>query len=131
MAVRWIQLYAQALWQRPRREFLLSTSSLVTIAYAANRKRLSNLNVDDCVIGVCMAPLEILLLLAPIDTIEVTIVPMLLLKIGAVSMIFVVVPGVIIVAVSIVVAFFVVVSIIRSRYDRTDQGGAQHESAQN
>ena len=67
-----------------------------------------------------MAPLEILLLPAAIDTIEVTIVPMLLLEIRAVSVIFVAVPRVIIVAVSIVVAFFLVIPIISSRYDRTD-----------
>jgi len=71
-----------------------------------------------------MTPLEVLLLLAPIDPTELAIVPMLLLEIGAVSMVFVAVPRMVVVAVSIVVTFFLVILVVGLRYDRTDQGGA-------
>src|SRR5271165_443425 len=77
-----------------------------------------------------MAPFEVLLLLASIDPIKLAIVPMLLLEIGAVSVILVAVPRMVVVALSIVVAFFVVI-VLGSRYGRTDQGGAQHERSQN
>lgn len=101
------------------------------IGCVANQKQLSNFHFDERVIGVGMTPLEVLLLLASVDPVELAIVPMLLLEIGAVSMIFVAVPRMVVVAVSIVVAFFVVISVIGSRYDRSDQGGAQHECTQN
>lgn len=67
-----------------------------------------------------MAPLEVLLLLAPIHLIEIPIIPVLLLEIGAVRTIFVVVPRVVVAASSIVVAFFVMVAVVSSSGDRTN-----------
>jgi hypothetical protein len=65
-----------------------------------------------------MAPLEVLLLLAPMDPMEITIVPMLLLEIRTVSTIFAAVPRMVVAAVSIVVAFLLVVPVISSRDGR-------------
>ena len=97
----------------------------------ANQKQLSNFHIDERTIGVGMTPLEVLLLLASIDPVELAIVPMLLLEIGAVSMIFVAVPRMVVVALSIVVAFFGVIVVISSCYRRADQDGAQRERAHN
>lgn len=102
-----------------------------TIGFAANRKRLSNFNFEEQAIGVFMAPLEILLLLAPINLIEITIALMLLLEIRTVSTIFAAVPRMVVVAVSIVVAFFLVIFVPGPHYRGTDQAGAQHERAKN
>lgn len=92
---------------------------------------LPNLNFEKRIVGVFMAPLEVLLLLNPIDPAELAIVPMLLLEIGAVSMVFVAVPRMVVMVLSIVVAFFLVTSVVSPHYSRTDQSNAQRERAQN
>jgi hypothetical protein len=76
---------------------------------------------------VFVAPFEVSLLLAPIHLVEITIILVLLLEIGAVSTIFVVVPRMVIVAVSIVVTFFSMVYVLRPRYGGTYQCGAEHQ----
>jgi len=76
-----------------------------------------------------VAPREVLLLLALVQPIEVAIVAVLLRQILPVSTIFVTVPGMVIFAILIVVAFFLVISVVSSRCDRSDQGGAQCERA--
>jgi hypothetical protein len=58
---------------------------------------LPNLNFEKCIVGVFMAPLEVLLLLAPLHFVEIVIKLVLLLEIGAVGMILAVVPGMVIV----------------------------------
>ena len=98
---------------------------------ASQASPLANLNLEERVIGVFMTPPEVLLLLAPIHSVEIAIIPMLLLDIGVVSTIFVGVPGVVIAAAFIVIALFMTVSVVRSRDGSTDQGGAEHQSTQN
>jgi hypothetical protein len=93
---------------------------------------LLNLNFEERVVGVLMAPREVLLLLGPLHSIEITIFPLLLLEICAVSTIFVAVPRMVILAAAIVVAFFVMVCVVRSSHDRADRHrGAQYQRAQN
>jgi hypothetical protein len=77
---------------------------------------LPNLNLEERVIWVRMAPREVLLLLATVGSIEIAIVAVLLPKILAVSTIFIVIPGVVVLAVPIVVPLFVMV--VSSRYHR-------------
>jgi hypothetical protein len=75
------------------------------------------------------SPREVLLLLAPVRSVEITILLVLLREIAAVSTIFVVVPRMIVLAALIVVTFF-----LRGfglRYHGTDQCGAQRQRAQN
>jgi membrane protein implicated in regulation of membrane protease activity len=92
---------------------------------------LPNIKSEDHVIGVAVAPLKVFLLLAAFLSIELTIIAVLILEIVAVSAVFIAIPGVVVAAVSIAVAPFVVVSVVRSRYDRSDQSGAQCERGQN
>jgi len=92
---------------------------------------LPNLNFEECVIGMLMAPGKVLLLLGPLYFIEITIIPMLFLEIGAVRTIFVVIPCMVVLTASIVVASFLMVCVVSPRNDRTDHGGAQHQRAQN
>jgi hypothetical protein len=77
---------------------------------------LPDLNLEERVIWVRMAPREVLLLLATVCSIEIAIVAVLLPKILAVSTIFIVIPGVVVLAVTIVIALFVMV--VSSRYHR-------------
>src|SRR5690348_12598566 len=77
-----------------------------------------------------MAPLEVLLLLASLHFIEMTLIPMLILDVGAVSTILIVVPGMVVAGIAIVVALFVMVSVFSSRCDGNDQGGAERQRAQ-
>jgi hypothetical protein len=90
---------------------------------------LPDLNLEKRLVGVFMAPLEVLLLLAPFHSVEITIIAMLLLEIGAVRAIFVAVPRMVVASISIVIAFFGMVP-VSSGYDRTDKRGAQHQRAQ-
>jgi hypothetical protein len=102
------------------------------IAGASGRTpSLVDLNFEECVIGVFVAPLEVLLLLGPLHFIEIPIIPMLFLEIGAVSAIFVVIPCMVVLAASIVVAFFLMVCVVSPHYDWAEHGGAQHQRAQN
>jgi hypothetical protein len=103
----------------------------VPVAGALDEGSLLDLNFEERVVGVFMAPLEVLLLLAPLHLIEVPVVSLLLLEIGAVSTIFVVVPRMVVAGISIVIAFFVMVAVVSSSGDRANQSGAHHQCAQN
>ncbi len=72
-----------------------------------------------------VAPPEVFPLLVTPHSVEFKVFAVLLLKINAVGTIFVAVPLMIVAAVSIVVAPLVVVSVIGSRSERSDEGGAQ------
>jgi len=110
----------------------LDHASAGLIAGASGRTpSLVDLNFEECVIGVFVAPLEVLLLLGPLHFIEIPIIPMLFLEIGAVSAIFVVIPCMVVLAASIVVAFFLMVYVVSPHYDWAEHGGAQHQRAQN
>jgi len=89
------------------------------------RDSLSDLNLEECVIWVFMAPPEVLPLLVALHSVEIAIIPVLLLKIYPVGPIFIAVPLMIVTGVSIVVAPVLVISVVSSRYDRSDEGGAQ------
>jgi hypothetical protein len=93
--------------------------------------RLVNVNSEERVIRVLMAPPEVLPSLVTLHSSEITILPVLLLKICSVGTIFVAVPSVVVVAVAIIVASFLLVPVLGPRYDRSDQSGAQYERAQN
>src|SRR5579864_9045108 len=94
-------------------------------------KRLPDINLEERVVVVVMAPGEVLLLLAAIRSIEVTIVAVLVGEVLTISAIFVVVPGVVVFALFIVIALFLVIFVVSSRCDRSDQSGGQCERAQN
>ena len=85
---------------------------------------LPDFDFEERIVGVLMAPREVLLLLAPVHFIELTILLVLLRDIAAVSTIFVAVPRMVVLAALVVVPLFLRGS--SSRYDRTNQGGAQH-----
>jgi hypothetical protein len=83
---------------------------------------LSDLNLEEDVIRVLMAPPEVAVLLATVHSVENNIVPVLLLYVDSIGAIFVVVPLMIIAAVSIVVA--PVVPIVGLDRERSNEGGA-------
>src|ERR1700730_18595291 len=89
------------------------------------RDSLSDLNLEECVIRVFMTPPEVFPLLIALHSVEIAIIPVLLLQICPVRAIFVAVPGVIVAGVSIVIAPLLTISVVSSRYDRSDEGGAQ------
>jgi len=91
---------------------------------------LPNFNFEERGIGVLMTPVEVLLLLAAIHSVEIAIILMVLLKIGAVSTVFIIVPRVIVFAVAIVVPFFLMVSVLSSPGYRSHQRSAQYERTQ-
>lgn len=91
---------------------------------------LPNLNLEKRVVGVFMAPVEVLLLLAPLHFVEIAIIPVLLLEIGAVGTILAIVPGMVVVTLLVVIAFFGVACVLRPRYDWAYQCGAEHQPAQ-
>jgi hypothetical protein len=64
-----------------------------------------------------MAPLKVLLLLVPLHFVEIVIILVLLLEIGAVGTILTVVPGMVVVTLLIVIAFFGGACVLRPRYD--------------
>jgi hypothetical protein len=91
---------------------------------------LPNLNFEKRIVEVFMAPLEVLLPLAPLHFVEIVIILVLLLEIGAVGTILAVVPGRVVVTLLIVIAFFGVACVLRPHYDGTYQCGAEHQRAQ-
>jgi hypothetical protein len=87
---------------------------------------LSDLHFEDGAIRVCMAPREVLLLLAAILAVEITIIPVLLSKIHSKGLVFLAVPLVIVFAAAIIVTPVVlVVPVVGLNCDRSDEGGAQ------
>jgi len=88
-------------------------------------RKLSDLNPEERVIRVFMAPPEVLPLPVTVHSVEFKILPVLLLKICPVGTIFVVVPLMIVTGVLIVIAPFVAVSVVVSRCEWSDEGGAQ------
>jgi hypothetical protein len=90
---------------------------------------LLNHDFEERVIGVLMAPVEVLLLLILVDFVEIAILLVLLRDIAVVSTIFVAIPRMVILAAFVVVSLFLRGSGLR--YDGTDQCGAQHQCTQN
>jgi hypothetical protein len=89
---------------------------------------LSNINLEERVIGMVVAPSEIFLPLMAIYSVELPIVAMPLTQVKPVSAIFVAIVDVIVPAIPIVVTLFMVV--VRPRH-RDQEGGAKQESAEN
>jgi hypothetical protein len=87
---------------------------------------LPDLNLEERVIWVRMAPRDVLLLLATVCSIEIAIVAVLLAEILPVRAILIVVPSVVIFALSIVVALFVMISVVSSRGNWSYERGAQY-----
>jgi hypothetical protein len=98
----------------------MNYSTGLIVGASGKSSPLASLNFDERVSGVFMAPLEVLLLLAPLQSVEITIILMLLSKILTVSTILVAVPGVVVVPAFIVVALFLVVLVVSSRCNRSD-----------
>jgi hypothetical protein len=90
---------------------------------------LLNHDFEERIIGVLMAPVEVLLLLILVDFVEIAILLVLLRDIAVVSTIFVAIPRMVILAAFVVVPLFLRGSGLR--YDGTDQCGAQHQCTQN
>jgi hypothetical protein len=89
---------------------------------------LSNINLEERVIGMAVAPSEVFLPLAAIQSVELPIVAMLLTQVKPVSAIFVAVVDVIVAAIPIVVPLFMVV--VRPRH-RNQERGTQQQPTEN
>jgi hypothetical protein len=93
------------------------------VSITSNPSRLSYFNFEKGVIGMLMAPLEVLRLLRALHLREFNVLAVLPLQINPVGLIFLVVPGVIVVTATIVI--LLILMVLSPRRYRDEPGCAQ------